>query len=163
MRVQCTRTKQLRAPLTTTLGHPKSVQCNFNSFAFNYESDYIEGYWFKPKLCCFVFYFTFISRASRFFIFVTHAHSTQMSTFYALLIQLCAVKSACISMVAVKIYSSCFYTKILTPRVVDFVSQLCLFFVSFLALFFLIVHVCTHLSLSCDYYTVLPLTFYYYY
>ena len=23
MRVQCTRTKQLRAPLTTTLGHPK--------------------------------------------------------------------------------------------------------------------------------------------
>ena len=26
MRVQRTRTKQLRAPLTTTLGHPKSTQ-----------------------------------------------------------------------------------------------------------------------------------------
>ena len=41
MRLQCTRTKQLRAPLTTTLGHPKSTQCNFNSCTFNYKSDYI--------------------------------------------------------------------------------------------------------------------------
>ena len=36
MRVQCTRTQQLRAPLTTTLGHPHSTQCNFNSCSFNY-------------------------------------------------------------------------------------------------------------------------------
>ena len=35
-----TRTKQLRAPLTTMLGHPKSTQCNFNSCSFNYKSDY---------------------------------------------------------------------------------------------------------------------------
>ena len=34
------RTKQLRAPLTTTHGHPKSMQCNFNSCSFNYKSDY---------------------------------------------------------------------------------------------------------------------------
>ena len=40
MRVQRTRTKQVRAPLTTTLGHPKSTQCNFNSCSFNYKSDY---------------------------------------------------------------------------------------------------------------------------
>ena len=40
MRVQRTRTKQLRAPLTTTLGHPKSIQCNFNSCSFNYKSVY---------------------------------------------------------------------------------------------------------------------------
>ena len=40
MRVQRTRTKQLRTPLTTTLGHPKSMQCNFNSCSFNYKSNY---------------------------------------------------------------------------------------------------------------------------
>ena len=39
-RVQHTHTKQLRAPLTTTLRHPKSMQCNFNSCSFNYKSDY---------------------------------------------------------------------------------------------------------------------------
>ena len=38
--VQRTRTKQLRAPLTTMLGHPKSTQCNFNSCSFNYWLDY---------------------------------------------------------------------------------------------------------------------------
>ena len=31
MRVQRTHTNQLRAPLTTRLGYPKSTQCNFNS------------------------------------------------------------------------------------------------------------------------------------
>ena len=40
MHVQRTRTQHLRAPLTRTLGHPKSTQCNFNSFSFNYKSDY---------------------------------------------------------------------------------------------------------------------------
>ena len=40
MRVQRTRTKQLRAPLTTTLGHPKSTQCNFNSCSFYCWLDY---------------------------------------------------------------------------------------------------------------------------
>ena len=43
MRVHVQRTcttKQLCAPLTTTLGHPKSMQCNFNSCSFNYKSDY---------------------------------------------------------------------------------------------------------------------------
>ena len=40
MSVQRTRTKQWHAPLTTTLGHPKSMQCNFNSCSFNYKSDY---------------------------------------------------------------------------------------------------------------------------
>ena len=40
MRVQRTPPKQLRAPLTTMLGHPKSMQCNFNSCSFNYKSDY---------------------------------------------------------------------------------------------------------------------------
>ena len=39
MLVQRTRAKQLRAPLTT-LGHPKSMQSNFNSCSFNYKSDY---------------------------------------------------------------------------------------------------------------------------
>ena len=43
MRVQRTRTKQLRAPLTTTLGHPKSMQCNFNSCSFNYKSYYSKA------------------------------------------------------------------------------------------------------------------------
>ena len=38
MCVQRTRTKQLHAPLTT-LRHPKSMQCNFNSWSFNYKSD----------------------------------------------------------------------------------------------------------------------------
>ena len=47
MRVQRTHTKQLRAPLTTTLGHPKSTQCNFNSCSFNYKSDYI-AYFNQP-------------------------------------------------------------------------------------------------------------------
>ena len=47
MRVQGTRTKQLRAPLTTTLGHPKSTQCNFNSCSFNYKSDYSN-----KNFCC---------------------------------------------------------------------------------------------------------------
>ena len=37
---QRTRTQKIRAPLTTTLGHPKSMQCNFNSCSFNYKSDY---------------------------------------------------------------------------------------------------------------------------
>ena len=27
-------------PLTTTLGHSKSMQCNFDSCSFNYKSDY---------------------------------------------------------------------------------------------------------------------------
>ena len=40
MHVQRARTKQLRAPLTTTLGHPKSTQCNFNSCPFNNQLDY---------------------------------------------------------------------------------------------------------------------------
>ena len=40
MRVQRTRTKQLRAPLTTTLRYPKSTQCNFNSCSFNCWLDY---------------------------------------------------------------------------------------------------------------------------
>ena len=40
MRVQPTHTKQLCALLTTMLGHPKSMQCNFNSCSFNYKSDY---------------------------------------------------------------------------------------------------------------------------
>ena len=39
--VQRTHTKQLCAPLTTTLEHPKSMQCNFNSCSFNYKFDYI--------------------------------------------------------------------------------------------------------------------------
>ena len=43
MRVQRARTKQLRAPLTTMLGHPKCMQCNFNSCSFNYKSDYSLG------------------------------------------------------------------------------------------------------------------------
>ena len=43
MRVQRTRTTQLRALLTTTLGHPKSTQCNFNSCLFNYKSAYSEN------------------------------------------------------------------------------------------------------------------------
>ena len=47
MRVQRTRTKQLRALLTTTLGHPKSMQCNFNSCSFNYKSDYNVNFWIK--------------------------------------------------------------------------------------------------------------------
>ena len=34
MSVQRTRTKQLRAPLTTTLGHPKSTQCNSTRVRF---------------------------------------------------------------------------------------------------------------------------------
>ena len=59
MRVQRTHTKQLRAPLTTalllitrsiklcaplttTLGHPKSMQYNVNSCSFNYKADYIR-------------------------------------------------------------------------------------------------------------------------
>ena len=33
-------THKLRAPLTTTLGYPKNMQCNFNSCSFNYKSDY---------------------------------------------------------------------------------------------------------------------------
>ena len=40
MRVQRTCTKQLRAPLTTTLRHPKSTRCNFNSCSFNCWLDY---------------------------------------------------------------------------------------------------------------------------
>ena len=40
MCVQRTRTQQLHAPSTTTLGHPKSTPCNFNSCSFNYKSDY---------------------------------------------------------------------------------------------------------------------------
>ena len=39
MSVQRTRTQQLRAPLTT-LGYPKSTQCNFNSCSFNCWLDY---------------------------------------------------------------------------------------------------------------------------
>ena len=52
MRVQRTRTKQLRAPLTTTLGHPKIMQRNFNSCSFNYKSDY--------KIVNFLFIYLFI-------------------------------------------------------------------------------------------------------
>ena len=40
MRVHRTHTKQLRAPLTTTLGYPTSTQCNFNSCSFNCWLDY---------------------------------------------------------------------------------------------------------------------------
>ena len=42
MHVQRTHTKQLRTPWTTTLRHPKSMQCNFNSCSFNYKSDYSQ-------------------------------------------------------------------------------------------------------------------------
>ena len=45
MRVQCTRTKQLRTPLTTTLGHPKSSAISTPG-SFNYKSDY-NNYSFK--------------------------------------------------------------------------------------------------------------------
>ena len=41
MRVQRTRIKQVCAPLTiqrSSLGHPKSMQCNLNSCSFNYKS-----------------------------------------------------------------------------------------------------------------------------
>ena len=41
MRVQRTRTKQLHAPLTTTLWYPENTQCNFNSCSFNSWLDYI--------------------------------------------------------------------------------------------------------------------------
>ena len=46
MRVQRTRPKQLHDPLTAVLGHPKSMQCNFNSCSFNYKSDYIKQFFF---------------------------------------------------------------------------------------------------------------------
>ena len=49
MRVQRTRTKH--APLTTTLGHPKSTQCNFNSCSFNYKSDYSNDCWLLVYTC----------------------------------------------------------------------------------------------------------------
>ena len=49
MRVQRTRTQPLRTPLTTTLGHPQSTQCNFNSCSFNYKSDYSTKF-HEPKI-----------------------------------------------------------------------------------------------------------------
>ena len=45
MREQRTHTKQLRAPLTTTPGYPKSTQCNFNSCSFNCWLDYSWFQW----------------------------------------------------------------------------------------------------------------------
>ena len=42
MCVQRTRTKQLHAPLTTTLGHPKSTQCNLVVMIIDYASNCIE-------------------------------------------------------------------------------------------------------------------------
>ena len=42
MSVQRTRPQQLCAPLTTTLGNPKSMQCNLNSCSFNCWLDYIS-------------------------------------------------------------------------------------------------------------------------
>ena len=51
MSVQRTHTKQLHAPLTTTLGHPKSTQCNFNSCSFNYKSVYSTRHAWKGVKC----------------------------------------------------------------------------------------------------------------